>query len=561
MKTKIITTLVGCSMLFSCNDSFLDRPPLDAVTDANYWQSEAHLESAANALYTGLVGKDILNMFEAMGESAPWSAVTAYRTIGGGNYATDIAQVNNFWGRGYTNIGQCYYFLENYEKAVNVTEDIRERYAAEAYFFLAYEYWRLTALFGDVPYIDHVLNVDDPDVFRGRDPKEDIIEVITKELEEHYQNLPTTIDAASSTFGRISQAAALTLLSRIYLYNEMWAEAADAAERGIALGYHELYSTGDPTCDYVNLFNFTGRASRVAANKETILAFVYNFDLGDDARTNHNLSRELWVPNDYSRFVPTKSMVECYLKSDGTLWNPDECTSYEEVFVDRDPRMAQSLLVPGMSWEGGVDGNPNNDDSSIFTYPKFNNTKDGCMTSTGYYLRKYVEPSKVGQVSQDDNDIIIFRYAELLLNLAEAKEQQNLLTQDVVDNTINLLRDRVGMVHLDINNLPEGSTLQEEVRRERRIELFFEGQRYLDIIRWKEGWRLGDDLLGVKKSWIDLDKIDLSSSDLDALNWNTDGYLILESGRTFEDPKHYLLSLPSTQMLRNPALTPNNTGW
>ncbi|MBP8944847.1 MAG: RagB/SusD family nutrient uptake outer membrane protein [Paludibacteraceae bacterium] len=563
MKKYIIYIIIGLflGVLFSCNDDFLDRAPHDRLTNENFWQNEEHLISAANALYTALKGKDILNMFEAMGESAPWAVATAYRTIGGGNYTTDIVQINNIWTNAYYNIGRCNYFLNNYNRAVKVKESIRNRYAAEAYFFRAYDYWLLTSLFGDVPFITKELNVQAEDVYRGRDPRSLIIDSITADLERIYKDLPAFISPASAEFGRISQGAALALLSRIYLYNERWNEAANAAKRAMNLGY-ELYSTGDPSNDYRNLFNFTGRASRVSTNRETILAYVYNFDLGQSARTSHNLSRELWVPNDYARFVPTKSMIEAWLTADGKIWDPSSVNTYEEVFENRDPRMKQSVLPPNTPWQGKKDGNPNNPNPSIFTYPKLSNDKDGCMTYSGYYLYKYVEPTKVGQVGQDDNDIIYFRYAEILLNYVEAMERTGNITQATLDSTINLLRDRVGMMHLTLNNIPQGSDLRTEIRREKRVEFFFEGHRYLDIIRWREGYRLGEDLLGVNKRWLDPNK--LTPGILNTLQWknvNGEQYLLIETGRTFVDPKHYLLSLPFTQMQRNPNLRPNNPGW
>lgn len=560
MKKLIIIGLLA-GMMFSCNDEFLERPPLDTLSNENFWQSEGHLESAANALYTALKGKDILNMFESMGESAPWAITTAYRTIGGGNYSTDISQINGIWVNAYYNIGRCNYFLNNYKRAATVPEAIRERYAAEAHFFRAYDYWLLTSLFGDVPYITSELNVYSDDIYRGRDARADVIDSITKDLESSYQYLPEFIEPASDEFGRISQAAALTLLSRIYLYNEKWIQAANAAKRAMGTGY-DIYTTGNPTEDYRNLFNFEGRASRMPENRETILAYVYNFDLGEEARTSHNLSRELWVPNDYSRFAPTNSMIETWLTADGKIWDPSVVNSYEEVFENRDPRMKQSLLPPNTPWEGKKDGNPNNTDPSLFTYPKLSNDKDGCMTYSGYYLYKYVEPSKVDQVSQDDNDIIFFRYAEVLLNYVEARESAGAITQSTLDSTINVLRDRVGMVHLDLANLPAGSDIRTEIRRERSVELFFEGHRYPDIIRWKQGYLLGQDLLGVNRRWLDPDK--LETGILNTLKWksvNGEQYLLIESGRTFTDPKHYLLSIPFTQMQRNPNLRPNNPGW
>ena len=549
-------------MLTSCNDSFLDRIPHDALTDANYWQTETHLSSVANTFTSSLSGKDWLNKTEIMADSAPWSVTTAWRTIGGGYFTSDASQINSVWSAAFTGIGRTNYFLNNYQRATGVKEEVRERYAAEAYFYRAYNYWILTSLFGDVPLITSELNVESPDVFRGRDARKDVIDRITKDLEDHYKALPEYVAAGSSDFGRVSQCAALALLSRIYLYNGRYEDAVSACERAMSSTYYKLYSTGHPDVDYVNLFNYTGRASRNPANKETLIAFVYNYDLGESSRTSHNLSRECWVPNDYARFTPTASMIECYLTKDGKIWDPNSATSYEDVFKDRDPRMTQSILAPGTKWEGGESGDMLSTDKTVFTYPKFDNSKDGCMSYTGYYMRKYVEPSTVKDVGHDDNDIVLIRYAEVLLNYAEAKEQLGTLTQSDIDKTINLLRDRVGMVHLKLSEIPAGSDIRTEIRRERRVELFFEGHRYFDIIRWKQGEILGEDLLGVRKDY--LDPARLKEGIIGNLKWKTVNgkeYLVLESGRTFDPEKNYLLPVPFTQMQLNPQLAPNNPGW
>lgn len=561
MKKLAYALLLAGALSVSCNDAFLDRYPMDQITDENFWQTEEHVKSVANTFTASLRGKYWLNMTEAMADSAPWAVTTAFRTIGGGNYATDISQINTIWEESYTYIGRTNYYLANYQRAVNVSDEVKERYAAEAYFYRAYNYWLLTSYFGDVPYITDVLSVDSPDVYRGRDKRADIIDAITKDLEDHYRALPEYIEAGSDEFGRVSQTAALALLSRIYLYNERWEDAVNAAERAMASTYYSLYKTGNPDVDYKNLFNYTGRASRNANNHETLLAFVYNYSLGEDARTSHNLSRELWVPNDYSRFVPTKSTIESYLTDKGEIWDPSTVSTYEEVFEHRDPRMTQSILKPGSPWEGGADGNINNQDPKTFTYPLLVNLRSGCMTYSGYYITKYVEPSTVGSVSHDDNDIILIRYAEVLLNYIEAKERLGNVTQDDLDRTINQLRDRVSMVHLELGKLPAGSDLRTEIHRERRVELFFEGHRYFDLIRWKEGERLGEDLLGVKRSWLDQSRLSVDLNNLTWKNVNGEEYLVIETGRTFVDPKHYLLSVPFKQSQLNPNLLPNNPGW
>lgn len=565
MKTRYEILIIAIALLLgavSCNDGFLDCYPRDEMTDANFWQTEEHIKSVANTFSASLQGAYWLNITEIMADSAPWAVTTAFRTIGGGNCTTETSQINSIWTTAFTNIGRTNYFLNNYKRAVNVSEDIRERYAAEAYFYRAYNYWVLTTYFGDVPYITDELSVESPDVYRGRDPRKTVVEAITKDLEEHYKNLPEHIPAASAEFGRISQCTALALLSRIYLYNEMYEKAVNACERAMANPYYGIYSTGHPESDYMDMFNYTARASRNANNKEILLSYVYNYDLGETARTSHNLSRSCWVPGDYARFVPTNSMIEAYLTKDGQIWDPSSANTYEDVFKDRDPRMVQSILPPGTPWEGLEDGDITEDDNSVFMYPKFINDKRGCMTYSGYYMRKYVEPSTVKYVGHDDNDIVMFRYAEVLLNYIEAKEMLGPVTQTDLDKSINLLRDRVGMAHLELSNLPSGSDIRTEIRRERRVELFFEGHRYFDIIRWKQGELLAQDLLGVNKRWMDQGRL---SVNLDKdLTWKTkDGqqYLLIETGRQFDPNKHYLLPVPFKQMQRNPNLAPQNPGW
>lgn len=555
-------TVLSMLTASSCNNAFLECPPRDEVTDATFWQTEGHVRSVANTFSASLQGKYWLNITEIMADSAPWAVTTAFRTIGAGNYTTETSQINSIWKTAYDNIGRTNYFLNNYNRAENVSAEIRERYAAEAYFYRAYNYWVLTTFFGDVPFITEELSVESPDVYRGRDSKKTVVEAITRDLEEHYKNLPEYVQAASAEYGRISQCTALALLSRIYLYNEMYDEAVNACERAMANTYYGVYSTGHPESDYMDMFNYTARASRNANNNEILLSYIYNYDLGETARTSHNLSRECWVPGDYARFVPTNSMIEAYLTKDGQIWDPSTANSYEDVFKDRDPRMVQSILPPGTPWEGLEDGDITSDDNSIFNYPKFVNDKRGCMTYSGYYMRKYVEPSTVKYVGHDDNDIVMIRFAEVLLNYAEAKEQLGTLTQDDLDKSINLLRNRVGMVKLELANLPAGSDIRTEIRRERRVELFFEGHRFFDIIRWKQGELLAEDLLGVNKRWLDQSRLSVNlNTDLTWKTKNGQQYLLIETGRQFDPNKHYLLPVPFKQMQLNPNLAPQNPGW
>ena len=160
MKTIYKRTLyafISVLIAASCNDAFLECPPRDEVTDATFWQTEGHVRSVANTFSASLQGKYWLNITEIMADSAPWAVTTAFRTIGAGNYTTETSQINSIWKTAYDNIGRTNYFLNNYNRAENVSAEIRERYAAEAYFYRAYNYWVLTTFFGDVPFITEEL--------------------------------------------------------------------------------------------------------------------------------------------------------------------------------------------------------------------------------------------------------------------------------------------------------------------------------------------------------------------------------------------------------------------
>ena len=220
--------------------------------------------------------------------------------------------------------------------------------------------------------------------------------------------------------------------------------------------------------------------------------------------------------------------------------------------------MKQTILSPGGAWGGQDDGDADASPNSSFNSPKWDADKKGCLTGTGYYFTKYVEVSVVGAVSRDYNDIHLVRYAEILLNYAEAKLELGTLTQTDIDNTINLLRDRVGMKRMSIADIAaNGLDLKTEIHRERRVELALEGQRYFDILRWKEGPLLAQDIKGMKKSLIE----SYNQQYVATVPVDAQGYIVVNTTRIFTAPKNYLWPLPLTQTQKNPNLLPQNQGW
>ena len=576
-------------ILSSCNDDFLEKAPLDELTDENFWESELQVKNAANACYWALIGKDLpINMSEGLSDNALWYTLTGWRQIGSGLYGSDFSLLNTRFRDSYRQLRRCNHFLNNYQRATSVDPETLERYAAEVRFLRAFIYYYLTSFWGDVPFVTTTVNAGDEDITAPRTERSVIIDFILSELNEAAEDLPLYIQPGTDNFGRISGTAAKAMESRVALQNKRWDVARDASRAlmpGGSFAYHELYTTGRPDQDYFDLFTFEGRASRNPNNKEPILSYVFNFNL--PTPTRHNLSRELQVPDQIIRFNATKSLIDSYLCVDGLpieksplykgngTYTP-AYSAYDSVFVNRDPRLKQSIVYPGYDkWYGREDGrgtsNPAEDASrtNIFRSPKFNNDGRGAVTYTGYYIRKYAEPSKIPVYNQDDNDIIFIRYGEVLLNYAEAMQELGALDQTVIDETVNLLRDRVGMKRMNLNELAaNGLDAREELERERRVELFMEGQRWFDLIRWEQGYKLGVDksesperqemgiVKGIRRDYAYDPSVFTSNTKFD-----DQGYLIFDDSRVFESPKNYLFSLPFRQMELNPNLRPNNPGW
>ena len=542
------TFILGLLTLTACDDDFLDRAPLDELTNENFWENEEHLRLAANALYGNVKAKNTLDM-ENMGDNTLWPSSTQYQQIGSGNFNADLGTLNTEWTSQYRGIRQANSFLKNYQNAELDDPAIGEKYAAEVRVIRGLMYLYITEFWGDMPLVTEPLNIDE--LMIPRDPKEQVVDFILQDLEDAALDLPAEIPSCEN-LGRMSKGAALALKARMALYNGRYEIAEEAAKAVMDLGVYELFTSGNPQRNYYDLFTYAGKLAN-GNNKETIIA---RLSLEDEAM--HNLSREIHVPDQVIRWNPTKSLVDTYLMEDGLpidqspLYN---VANYEDVFENRDPRMAQTILKPGAAWGGRYDGRAENENPEIFEVPKFRTDGRGAVTLTGYYFTKYAELSAVPNYGRDSNDFHLLRYAEILLTYAEARMELGKLTQQDLDITINLLRDRVGMKHMNLAELAaNGLDVRQEIRRERRVELALEGQRYFDVKRWKQGERLGQDVKGTNVNW--LPNPEAASN----LATDSEGFIISLSGRTFDPGRNYLWPVPLPQMERNPDLK-QNPGW
>ena len=184
MKTKYLAILLCAAFVLpGCNDSFLDRIPLDELTDETYWETEEHLILASNACINYLRGKSRSVDMEFLGDNVFRERSSEYKTLGSGNFTSDLSVINSEWTTDYDGIRRCNHFLENYERAQKVSASVRERYAGEAIFIRAYLYSYLVNCFGDVPRVTNTIDVGDDELYGSRTDKETMIEWILDEFD------------------------------------------------------------------------------------------------------------------------------------------------------------------------------------------------------------------------------------------------------------------------------------------------------------------------------------------------------------------------------------------
>lgn len=585
-------TIVLAVLMFGCNDEFLDRQPLDEISNEVFWNTENDLRVYNNSLYD--LARDDEEIPILMGHhngfgSHRWSIWhvsgfsdnTAprhprhdfYQNVRAGTYPVPDNPV--WYGyRGWDFVRAINFGLENYDRA-DVSDEVRNQYVGEARLFRGWFYAEKAHKFGDVQWVDKTLTVEDEDILNGeRDDRNFVMDKVLEDLQFAAQNLPDDWGDGNAP-GRLNRWAALLVLSRVALYEGTWRKyhnlgdaqpwfqaAADAAQELIENGPYSLYTTGDPTMDY----NAIHRMTDLSGNPEVL--YWRRYELG--IFTNHVQS--------YHRGYnggATKDVVEDYLCTDGLpitlspLYQGDEV--YENIFENRDPRLRQTVLHPDDQafYQYG------NIDPEVADYPKIQGqTKPGQSSTTGYHIIKVYDVNAAhATYNTSSTPAIILRFGEALLNFAEAKAELGTITQGDLDMSINLLRERVAMPPLTMNppmdpryaNLGISSLLV-EIRRERRLELFMEGFRYDDIRRWKQGQLLADKDLGMRWDASAQARFDPDGEATIGV-FEVDGvpYLDVYAGTDYANPifdesKHYLWPIPISAISQNPNLG-QNPGW
>lgn len=553
--------------LYSCNDSFMDRYPLDALTDFTYWKTESDLRFYCNTLYNQLP----TCTSGAQDDQSDNKVPSSYNSTAAGEYITP----SSGGGWTFTYIRSCNYFLSRYQGAV-CDQAIKNHYVGEIRLFRAYFYYNLVKRFGDVPwYGKELATTSTEELYKARDPRNLVVDSIMADLNFAIMNcLPKT-----KMPQRFNRDVAFALKARICLhegtfrkyhnlgnYEILLRDAAAAADSLIVQGNYQLYSTGQAATDYYNYFGLLNAYT----SKETILARPYLNSLSIGHQTPHGY-QYIGIFNGLSR-----TFFESYLCSDGKPISQSSVydgTNYFTQIENRDPRLKQTIATPGFVWRDlpgeaikYIEGDP------VIGY-------NGMQSTSGYAPVKFFTRNSSQDLdinNKGENDWNIFRYGEVLLNYAEAKAELGECNQGIIDITINKLRDRVGMTHMIIADLIKDTqsdfakaginlpVLIEEIRRERRIELIMEEFRYDDLMRWAAGkmFLLPESTQGLQATLVPslVPKIAAKAFLVTSQGFIDVYQKSLPAGRKFDETKNYYFPLPKDQLTLCPNLT-QNPGW
>lgn len=568
MKLKIAALALSLFAMTSCDD-FLEKPPVDRLTDETYWTSEDNVRSFSWGFYTAY--------FSGYGSSFSWG-----KFFSGQNLNDDFSPSNppqfrrtvpsaassSYWTFSY--VRKANIFL-NRVQTVPMEEEAIAHWSGVARFFRAIEYHDLVKQFGDVPWFgEEIAETDQETLYRPRDPRDYVMDRVLEDLQFAAANVRVSDGNDGLS---VNRAVVLTYLSRIFLYEGTWQKyhegntakakeyleaSKNAADQLIQTG---AYSLGN----YREVFN----SLNLAGNPEVILYRHYEPGLITHALNSYN--------NKEPQTGVSKDAVDSYLANDGlpialsAVYQGDQ--GIDNVMANRDPRIYETLV----SSELRLNGIASNYSTTGFATHKF--------------LNEVIKDEPEGSSNLNYTDAPVLRYGEVLINYAEAAAELATvggpaLTQADLDMSINVLRDRPGVMlpHLEVmgenaavngqvyedpSKDPSVSSILWEIRRERRIELMMEGFRLDDLKRWKKleytDTESNSDIN--RGAWISRAEYpELQSSVV--LSDGDEGYIIPASAdasqRLFDDPRVYLDPVPLDQITlyqENGVELTQNPGW
>lgn len=532
MKNKIYTLLFAAGIVSAASCVKLDTAPYDKVTDLTYWSEDKGAALATlNSCYGSMYSFSEIMASEGATDNAYVKGLNTTQPVANGSYGTDNGYVKSIWDHYYTSIRICNELLTNIDKVPELAPELKARYIAECLTLRSLFYYELYTRFGNIPYFEKPLSVEESETI-SRTDRATVLSNVIRDLNAAINSNALPASYSEGDRGRITLGAAKAVLAKVYLFEGDFAKVKEITDDIMTTGPYKLFDS------YSGLFEIENEY-----NSEVILDIQYSPSLREFSMREGEAGFLPPSMGGYCNIAPTQELVDSYIMLNGKSIK-DAGSEYNESkpYENRDPRLAATIVYTGNSYKM-ADGSDNVIDcTSPDSRDAFGTTSD--VTPTGYYLKKWWD-NKYRLTLMSGLNVIVIRYADILLMNAEAAVELNQMDETVWNNTIRPIRQRAGFTDAGALDFNPQADLRSVVRNERRCELAFEGARFKDIIRWK----IADKVLNGNVHGVYTGE-----------TVNTDnGYAILEK-RSFDPGKHYLWPIPQKDRDLNKNLD-QNPNW
>lgn len=581
----------------SCKKDFLNQEPKNSFPGEAVWQDPALVQTFVNNIYLGIPHSFSNIMMSSLVDETMYNAdfesssvtksllTPSYLGIFDPNFWTANRQREVNWATVYKFVRSANLFFEKIDAVPFDDPSFRDRMKGEVHFLRAYLYHNLVSMYGGVPIVTKTYGLSD-DYTLPRDSYENCINFITSELDSAAALLPASY--SGNDIGRATKVAALALKSRVLLYaasdfynsNGSWAggyankeligytggnqadrwiaardaakaalDAADAAGNG--LYKPDPASPDEATKNYGDIFLLKQTPEDIFVRYFTP-KIDENWDGYNPGLYNNPNGWHGWGSN-----TPIGQMVDAYEMKDGSKFSWNDPQEKAHPYENRDPRFYASILYDGAKWRPRPSDAAGRDPIGIVQtgyYTKPDGTvipgldtrnsplEDWNGTYTGYYMRKFIDPTVNAQYVKQDQPWRYIRYTELVLNYVEALIETG--DEATAKTWLNKIRHRAGMPDITTS----GQALMDEYRNERRVELAFEDQRYFDVRRWMIAPQAYEDATGVRIDY----KADANGNPIAPPTYK----IIVAQDRDW-NPRFYLLPISLDEMNRNNKLVQN----
>jgi len=585
--TAAVLVLLG---LTSCN-GVMDLTPKDQFADEAVFTDPNLAQAFVNDMYRGLGHGLYEIMLASISDETHF--IHNYNTepvvksiiTSSDRGAIDDGRFAHFnWGPTFSRIRQTNIFLSKID-GTTFDAALKQRMKGEVFFLRAYFYHNLMRMYGGVPIITKVYGLNE-DYQAARNTFQETVAFIVANADSAAALLP--LSYSGSDVGRVTRGAALALRARVLLYaasdlynvnpsgkpengyttpqdrTALWRAAKDAAKAVMDLGIYGLFrptpaNAQEATQNYGDLFLQT-------MSVEVILSrfFLSTRDDGyNPGLFNGPNGFHTWGGN-----TPIQNLVDDYRMADGSRFDWNNPAEAAAPYANRDPRFYASIAYDGARWRPRPDDVKGldsvgmiqtfrqlairNDSGRVTDVVPGLDTRDSPVENwngaySGYYLRKFVDPSINAQFIKEQVPWIFFRYSEVLLNYAEASIELNELTDAV--NALNQIRVRAGM---PVFSAALGqAALRDEYRNERRVEMAFEEQRFFDVRRWMTAPQVFSKVAGGINIFLD------GTSRTDRTTWHNYRYAVDTVQTRAWNDKMYFMPIRFDELNRNTLLKQN----